>query len=69
MRVLQTSLAVAVVLLIGSQAIAVTTESQAAALLSWYLIYALLVLVPLTLFKVALERYDPTNASPKDASD
>lgn len=64
-RFLPKSLALVVALLIVSQVIAVTVESQAAALLSWYLIYALLILIPLTLLYEGFERYYPDSSSEK----
>jgi hypothetical protein len=52
-----------IALLIVSQVVAVFGESQLAALLSWYLIYALLILIPLTLLYEGFTRFYPKNPS------
>lgn len=52
-----------VALLILSQVVAVFGESQLAALLSWSLIYALLILIPLTLLYEGFIRFYPKNPS------
>lgn len=48
--------ALTIVLLIVLQFIAITVESQAAALLSWYLIYALIILIPVALLYEGFDR-------------
>ena len=62
MQFLAKVLAVAGALLAVSQAVAVTIESQAAALLSWFLVYTLLILAPLTLSYEGFRRYYPTDS-------
>lgn len=57
------AIALAIALLIVSQFIAVVAESQAAALLSWYLIYALIILGPLSLLYTGFNRFRRQNAS------
>ena len=69
MRFLPKILALIIALLIVSQVIAVTVESQAAALLSWYLIYTLLILVPLTLLYEGYKRYYSKGTSEKSLVD
>ncbi|QZP39548.1 hypothetical protein [Halobaculum magnesiiphilum] len=57
------TLVLTVALLIVSQFFAVFVESQLAALLSWYLIYALIILIPLTLLYEGYTRFYPKNPS------
>ena len=58
MRLLVRTLILTVALLIVAQFFAVIVESQIAALLSWYLIYALIVLIPLTVLSEGYSRFD-----------
>lgn len=69
MQFLPKILALTTALLTVSQVIAVTVESQVAALLSWYLIYTLLILVPLTLLYEGYKRYYPKGTSEKSVVD
>lgn len=63
MRLPAKALALSIALLIVSQVFAVFVESQLAALLSWYLIYALIILIPVTLLYEGFIRLQPTNPS------
>ena len=63
MRLPAKTLALTVALLMVSQFFAVFVESQPAALLSWYLIYALIILIPLTLLYEGFTRFYPKNPS------
>jgi len=55
--------ALAIALLVVSQFFAVVVESQLAALLSWYLIYALIILIPMTLLYESFKRFYPESSS------
>ncbi|SEG64110.1 hypothetical protein SAMN04488133_3022 [Halobellus limi] len=55
--------ALVIALLVVSQFFAVVGESQLAALLSWYLIYALIILIPLTLLYEGFRRLYPESLS------
>jgi hypothetical protein len=55
--------ALVIALLVVSQFFAVVGESQLAALLSWYLIYALIILIPLTLLYEGFRRLYPESPS------
>lgn len=63
MRLPAKTLAITVTLLIVSQFFAVVVESQPAAFLSWYLIYALIIVIPLTLLYGGFARFYPKNPS------
>jgi hypothetical protein len=63
MRLPAKLLAVTVALLVFAQVFAVFGESQFAAIGSWYLIYALVILVPLTLLDEGFDRFYRKNAS------
>jgi len=63
MRLPAKTLALTIALLIVSQVFAVFVESQLAALLSWYLIYALIILIPLTLLYEGYTRFYPKHPS------
>ena len=63
MRLPATTLVFTIALLIISQIFAVFVESQLAALLSWYLVYALIILIPLTLLYEGFTRFYPKNPS------
>jgi len=63
MRLPAKTVALTIALLIVAQFFAVVVESQPAALLSWYLIYALIILVPLTLVYEGVTRLYPQTPS------
>jgi hypothetical protein len=63
MRLPAKTLVFTIALLIVSQIFAVFVESQLAALLSWYLVYALVILIPLTLLYEGITRFYPKNPS------
>jgi len=63
MRLPAKALVLSIALLIVSQVFAVFVESQLAALLSWYLIYALIILIPVTLLYEGFIRFQPPNPS------
>lgn len=63
MRVPAKAVALTIAILVVAQFFAVVVESQPAALLSWDLIYALSILVPLTLVYEGVTRLDPQTPS------
>ena len=63
MRLLAKGLAFLIGLLVLFQFFAVVVESQVAAVLSWYLIYALAIVIPLTLVYEGFNRFYLKRAS------
>lgn len=63
MRFPAKAVSLTIALLVVAQFFAVVIESQRAALLSWYLIYALLILIPLTLVYEGVTRLYPHTPS------